>query len=97
VKYDWGTEAGAGGGAGADTGKACGGSGPPSASWMDGNDCRGCERWASSSPEVLRDSGGDSNPPSAPGSVLAGDDWWPWWESGCNGLMGAAEAECLRW
>jgi hypothetical protein len=48
----------------------------PSASCIDGNECRAVGRCDSfSSPDVLRDSGGDSKPPSEPGTALAGDDW----------------------
>jgi hypothetical protein len=69
---------------------------------MDGNDCRAVGLWTSfSSPDVLRDSGGESKPASEPGTALAGDDWWllcncdgP--EKGCNGLA-MAGAESFRW
>ena len=63
--------AGADGGAGYD--KGCS---EPRASCMEGNDCRAGGRCGSfSSPEVRRDSGGESKPPSGPGSALALDDW----------------------
>jgi len=48
----------------------------PRASCIDGSDWRGVGRCDSfSSPDVLRDSGGDSKPPSEPGTALAIDDW----------------------
>jgi hypothetical protein len=48
----------------------------PSASCIDGSDWRAVGRCDSfSSPDVLRDSGGDSKPPSEPGTALATDDW----------------------
>jgi hypothetical protein len=43
---------------------------------MDGRDWRAGARCGSlSSPEVLRDSGGDSKPPSEPGTALGTDGW----------------------
>jgi hypothetical protein len=69
---------------------------------MDGNDWRAAGRCGSfSSPEVRRDSGGDSNPPSEPGTALAGDDWWLLCKcdgptKGCNGLAIAAAEGFLR-
>lgn len=48
----------------------------PRASCIEGRDCRAVSRCDSfSSPDVLRDSGGDSRPPSEPGTALATDDW----------------------
>lgn len=62
-----------GGGTVAGNGSGCS---EPSASWIDGKDCRAVGRCDSfSSPDVLRDSGGDRRPPSEPGTALATDDW----------------------
>jgi hypothetical protein len=52
------------------------GSSEPSASRIDGKDCRAVGRCDSfSSPDILRDSGGDSKPPSEPGTALATESW----------------------
>lgn len=65
----------------ADTGADGGGPGydsgcsDPRASCIDGSDCRVGRCCSFSSPDVRRDSGGESKPPSVPGSVLAPDDW----------------------
>lgn len=62
-----------GGGTGAGYDSGCS---EPRASWIEGNDWRAVGRCGSfSSPDVRRDSGGDSSPPSEPGTALAGVDW----------------------
>lgn len=71
---------------------------------MEGSECRAVGRGGSlSSPEALRDSGGDRMPPSEAGTALAGIDWWLLCkcegaaaEYGCKGLDMAAE-DCLLW
>lgn len=43
---------------------------------MDGKDWRAGARCESlSSPDILRDPGGDSKPPSEPGTALGMEDW----------------------
>jgi hypothetical protein len=63
-----------GGGTVAGYGNGCS---DPKASCIDGNDCRAaggrCDSF--SSPDVLRDSGGESRPPSEPDTALAVEDW----------------------
>lgn len=62
-----------GGGTVAGYGNGCS---EPRASCIDGSDWRADGRKGSlSSPEVLRDSGGDSRPPSEAGTALAGEGW----------------------
>ena len=69
----------------------------PRASCIEGSDWRTDARWESfSSPEVRRDSGGESKPPSEPGATLLMDDWRAERDSGCIGLT-AAGADIFLW
>jgi hypothetical protein len=73
-----------------------------SASCIDGRDCLAVGLGTSfSSPDVLRDSGGDSKPASEPGGATVGDGWWL--PCGCDGAakgcigLGLTGVEWLRW
>jgi len=96
-KYACGADVGAGGGPGGGAEKGSDWSGAPRASWMEGNDWRAGALWGSfSSPDMRRDPGGESNPPSEPETALATGDWRLCCERACNEL-GTAVVDRFLW